>query len=788
MNRRAFTLALGISVGLAGCGQSSTPVDETTPVTQSATASADPEQTLANTLNEIWTSMRKIQAIEERIAKYNEATYGHGTPENRKREDFLVRFYEQMGASQKATRSWDGQQSFLIEILETRRPDLAKRVRDGEFKTTLPNLLMHPNSGPRAQCGEGEAPPVPDKAKACADYFAEWVDQYASLYSEKRKIVQGLDDTIAPRMEREFTAALGTTPDEWVCGKGPDDLDFVERIREILKKHHPEIADDLAGLMKQRAARSVHRGQEEVKEHLAEYFLAQSMFRDLDLDGNGVADYWTGDVAGLYRFQVEGEPLRLIPAPIAQSDGAALEDGAFGTIPADTSKHKKITYYAFRAIPTDASGQRLAQDTDGSGYAWRNASRFAVCAFPKGYGRVGRQTYLLTQEGGVWIKDTEGKPVDCVPDDPGADGWTPATHRVAEMSDWDAFCRLPLAFHVRKLTDANAESRKRSIQALGQRGAPSESRQEACEKDLGHGETQNVAERLPLTPAALSALLACLDDDDAQVRQATVMALGRIGHEAIAPASDRVKAWLANSERRSEALHSLKELNPSADLSPFVVEMLKDASVRSDALRMLPDLGPKGAPAVPALIELLDSPDENVRQEVLWALNSIGPDARPAIPRLALCVEKGHDSAFETLVLLKADQTVLDRAAESLVRRQHPYPLVYYVTDYLKTMGDRALPLWLYMLEHGNTGDMDTARAELVQLAPQHPEVVGAFRKQLKHVFEFIRQGAATDLGRCGAVAAPAVPDLENLANDQSEQVRQAAQEAIAEIRKASAN
>ena len=49
---------------------------------------------------------------------------------------------------------------------------------------------------------------------------------------------------------------------------------------------------------------------------------------------------------------------------------------------------------------------------------------FAFCAWPLGYGRVGRQTYLLVDPGKIFVKDTDGKPLDRLPADLEADGWT----------------------------------------------------------------------------------------------------------------------------------------------------------------------------------------------------------------------------------------------------------------------------------------------------------------------------------------------------------------------------
>ena len=60
----------------------------------------------------------------------------------------------------------------------------------------------------------------------------------------------------------------------------------------------------------------------------------------------------------------------------------------------------------------------------------------------------------------------------------------------------------------------------------------------------------------------------------------------------------------------------------------------RDASAKGEAGLQLMDLGPAAAPAVPALVGLLASPEEILRDYAVTTLERIGPPARNALPAL----------------------------------------------------------------------------------------------------------------------------------------------------------
>jgi len=154
---------------------------------------------------------------------------------------------------------------------------------------------------------------------------------------------------------------------------------------------------------------------------------AEFDFRANDRDGNGVNDFWTGDVAGLYRIRPEGsnEPIKLIDNSLAAADAWPRKDLPLHRIELSVSPLRPKAGYLYCALTSDDAGQPYRQDTKGKNSlgAFHNPAKFAFCAYPERYPARGRQTYLVNEEGCVYRKDTGGKPVTRWPADPRAEGW-----------------------------------------------------------------------------------------------------------------------------------------------------------------------------------------------------------------------------------------------------------------------------------------------------------------------------------------------------------------------------
>jgi hypothetical protein len=136
---------------------------------------------------------------------------------------------------------------------------------------------------------------------------------------------------------------------------------------------------------------------------------AEDEFRLNDREGNGVRDYWTLDVAGLYYLGgPAGAPgktasLELISREVAAADAAHLHDMHGGS--------KPYHGYYFAALSLDAQGAPYAQKTRPDAAADRSLSSFAFCAFPAEYGTTGRWTYLINEKRELCRMDSRGRPI-----------------------------------------------------------------------------------------------------------------------------------------------------------------------------------------------------------------------------------------------------------------------------------------------------------------------------------------------------------------------------------------
>jgi len=155
---------------------------------------------------------------------------------------------------------------------------------------------------------------------------------------------------------------------------------------------------------------------------------AEVDFRANDRDGNGVNDFWTGDVSGLFclRDGDTGRPLSLIELSTASADAAPV----MGSIPADrraafcaavAPKHG----YLFRAMKEDESGEPYGRDTRGTPSLGpcHNLAGYGFCAYPAKFPSTGRQTFIVNESAEIWKKDTRGAAVTSWPRDLQGEGW-----------------------------------------------------------------------------------------------------------------------------------------------------------------------------------------------------------------------------------------------------------------------------------------------------------------------------------------------------------------------------
>ncbi|MEK7468257.1 MAG: hypothetical protein AAB074_12660 [Planctomycetota bacterium] len=144
----------------------------------------------------------------------------------------------------------------------------------------------------------------------------------------------------------------------------------------------------------------IAQGEASAPDGLARIAAQQESLRKDDLDGNGVQDYWTEDIAGLYRFQLarHGRP-ESMGIDVARADGAE----ATGAPP----------------IPRDGYLFRTVVGVD-------SLTQFAATAYPRTHGEDGFLTFYIDQRGIVWKRDQGGRPADHRMVNPEAEGWVSA--------------------------------------------------------------------------------------------------------------------------------------------------------------------------------------------------------------------------------------------------------------------------------------------------------------------------------------------------------------------------
>ncbi|HUR39420.1 MAG TPA: DUF2950 family protein [Planctomycetota bacterium] len=136
---------------------------------------------------------------------------------------------------------------------------------------------------------------------------------------------------------------------------------------------------------------------------------AEADFRANDRDGNGVNDFWTGDLEGLYR-------LGLIERGVAEADSSPLNPLVPQPIP-----YRGYYYEALRLDNSTTPPTAYAQDTDKTSGKVHNLERFGFVAYPADSGG-GKYYYMINENNSIfraaatiprptnWFSDNERRP------------------------------------------------------------------------------------------------------------------------------------------------------------------------------------------------------------------------------------------------------------------------------------------------------------------------------------------------------------------------------------------
>ena len=150
----------------------------------------------------------------------------------------------------------------------------------------------------------------------------------------------------------------------------------------------------------------------------------ESAWRQTDMDGNALPDFWTIDVTGLYAAaDGAGNPTKAMDVAIAKSDG----DPQTAAYPAGARPGVAATWVVV-AVPVPKSGYELAALTanevgtnyavdgaDTDALATEGGSQFGFRGYPDVYATTGVNDYIVNEEGVIYGRDTGAQTVGTAP-------------------------------------------------------------------------------------------------------------------------------------------------------------------------------------------------------------------------------------------------------------------------------------------------------------------------------------------------------------------------------------
>ncbi len=243
---------------------------------------------------------------------------------------------------------------------------------------------------------------------------------------------------------------------------------------------------------------------------------------------------------------------------------------------------------------------------------------------------------------------------------------------------------------------------------------------------------------------------------------------------------------------RQVAARALAALPPAPDIVlPIWEEAMKDADPTT-ALHALDAMATLGAPAVPRLVNLLDTHDQ-VRAEVVYILGQMGPEAAAATDALAqLAADEDLHVATEATIALGKIGPGAEGAVPTLcaVLESEDEKNAHAVILALGNIGPGAAeaePLVLKAMESDDKALAVIAARTLLDIqASVSPETAAkatsVFVAGLSDPLPETRKAAADGLAALGPLAREAIPSLEKASQDNVAAVREAAADALEAI------
>jgi HEAT repeat protein len=225
--------------------------------------------------------------------------------------------------------------------------------------------------------------------------------------------------------------------------------------------------------------------------------------------------------------------------------------------------------------------------------------------------------------------------------------------------------------------------------------------------------------------------------------------------EILLPEIDKVRA-AATPEMIADASAAIVAVGK--DFVPLLVEGLEDPERRVRVARMLGEIGPDAAAALPAMMEAAADSDIAAKREIIMAVGRMGPAAKTVLPAIIKMLDE-------------EDEDVRLAAAFALGE-----------------MGPDAASAASTLKKHVNSNDFYciTCAWALAKVAPNDPEAakisVPRLIVALGHGQAFVRIEAAKTLGMLGAGAKDATDALKAAMEDPDPAVQKAAAEALKKI------
>ncbi|MFA5793612.1 MAG: hypothetical protein WC980_00880 [Candidatus Brocadiia bacterium] len=147
----------------------------------------------------------------------------------------------------------------------------------------------------------------------------------------------------------------------------------------------------------------------------------EDYWKQNDIDGNGIKDFWTLDISCLHRlYQKDGKnKIDLIDASFARADDNPYARGVLNPFNLNNAggmdmedwslpKFSKASKYGyvFRAIALDEDGVFYNQNPVGhNNVKAGNSNKFAFAAYPEHYPMSGKDVYIINESGKVYATD-----------------------------------------------------------------------------------------------------------------------------------------------------------------------------------------------------------------------------------------------------------------------------------------------------------------------------------------------------------------------------------------------